>query len=473
MSTLEAEGGALSPKGSGGRLFGYSLDELVKEARASFRHAWPLVLGYVGLNFLGVVDTAMVGRLGATELAGVSIGSGLYFTLSIAAMGLVSGLDPVVSQAVGAGEGDRVRAAFKAAMRLAFIVAVPTMILIALAPMLLPAVGISPEITDVAEKFLWARAPSALPFVVIMALRSLLQARGITKPMMWGSVAANVVNFLLNALFIFGDAALHRVGLPGVGMPALGVVGAGIASTLATLAQLVVIFVAYRRMPELGGGGDTSVSIKKLVRLGAPIALTLLAEVGAFTIVGVLAGRIGAEAGSGHQVAIQLASLTFTVSLAISNASSVRVGRAVGRQDMRGMRMAGWIGFGISTLYMLSTSVTFLLFAEPLARIMTDRPGVILVAVPLIHIAAAFQLFDGLQVVGAGSLRGLGDTKSVQYANMFGYYIVGLPLAIVLGFSLDWREQGLWWGLCAGLGTVAALVLWRWVWLSRRAIERT
>ncbi|NUP13723.1 MAG: MATE family efflux transporter [Polyangiaceae bacterium] len=467
-----AEGGSVSAEDRI-RLFGVPLGEIGREASASFRHAWPLVLGYVGHNLLGVVDTAMVGRLGATELAGVSIGNGLYFTASVAAMGLVAGLDPIVSQAVGAGEGARVRAAFRSGLRLALAISGPAILAICLVPFLLPLVGVSDAITAIARDFLWARAPGALPFIVMMGIRSLLQARAVTKPLMWGSVLANVLNIVLNVLLIFGDASLERLGLPGIGLPALGVVGSGIASTVATCGQLAVVAIAYRRLPVLDGGGDTDVPMRKIASLGLPISMTLLAEVGAFTVAGVFAGRIGPEAGSGHQVAIQLASLTFTVSMAIANSTSVRVGQAVGRRDMRGMRVSGWVGFAMSTVYMTFTSIAFLVFAEPLARVMTDRADVIVVAVPLVHIAAAFQLFDGLQVVGSGSLRGLGDTKSVQYANVFGYYAIGLPVAGVLAFGLDWREQGLWWGLCAGLCVVAVLVLGRWAHLSRRTIERT
>jgi MATE family multidrug resistance protein len=463
MSRIPAADGGMSPEGQL-PIVNVSLSEIGGEARASFKIAWPLALGAVGHNLLGVVDTAMVGRLGATELAGVSIGTGIYFALSVAAMGLVSGLDPLVSQAVGAGEGTRARAAFRAGIHLALLVAAPTTLAICLAPYLLPLAGISPEITDVARGFLWARAPGALPFILMMAIRGLLQARSHTKPMMLGSIVANALNIFFNWLLIFGYEPL--------GVPALGVVGSGLASTIATVGQLALLALALRGLPSLPEGGDADVPVRKIATIGLPIGLTLLAEVGAFALVGILAGRIGPEAGSGHQVAIQLASLTFTVSMSIASATSVRVGLAVGRRDMHGMRLAGWVGFGTSAAYMSATSILFLTFAEPLARIMTNRPEVILVAVPLVHIAAAFQLFDGLQVVGAGALRGLGETKSVQRANVIGYYVLGLPIACALAFWLDLAERGLWWGLCVGLGFVAATVVVRWAIASKQDVAR-
>lgn len=473
MSPAEAvEGGSLSAEGRI-RIFGVPSNEVIEEARQSFRHAWPLVLGYVGHNLIGVVDTVLVGRLGATELAGVAIGNGIYFTASVAGMGLVSGLDPILSQAVGAGEGKRIDAAFRAGLKLAVGVALPIVAALMVVTSLLPLMGVSAEITAVSHEFMWARAPGALPFIVMMAFRTLLQSRGNTKAMMWGAITANVVNLLLNALLIYGDGALTTVGLPAVGLPALGVLGSGIASTIATVAQLLVLVRAFRRLEPLEGDGDTNVRVRKIAALGFPISLTYLAEVGAFTVAGIFAGRIGAEAGSGHQIAIQLASLTFTVCMGIANATSVRVGKAVGKQDMRAMQLAGWTGFGLSVLYMTVTSIICLLFAEPLAGLVSNSASVVMVAVPLIHIAAAFQLFDGIQVVGAGALRGLGDTKSVQYANLLGYYVIGLPVAALLAFGLDLGVRGLWWGLCAGLGAVATMVLLRWRDLSRKPIART
>lgn len=471
MSRVAVAEGGLAAEGRI-RLFGHSLREVGIEARDSFRHAWPLVLGYVGYNMLGVVDTAMVGRLGANELAGVSIGNGLYFTVGVVGMGLVGGLDPIVSQAVGAQEGARVQAALRAGLRLAAFIALPMLLAVIVAPLLLPTLGVSREISGFARDFMWARAPGIIPFIVMATLRSLLQARGVTRALMWSAVMANVINLSLNPLLIFGDGALATLGLPGVGFTGLGVIGSGLASTLATLGQLWVLRRAIRALPALEGGGDTSVSARRIAVIGGPIALTLLAEVGAFTIAGVLAGRIGAEAGSGHQIAIQLASLTFTISMAIANATSVRVGRAVGRGDSQGMKLSAAVGFWISALYMSVTSLVFLFGAETLARILSDRPEVILAAVPLIHIAAAFQLFDGVQVVGCGALRGIGDTKSIQWATFFGYYVIGLPLAGLLAFSAQLHERGLWWGLCAGLGTVAVFVVLRWRRLANRPIQR-
>ncbi len=438
--------------------------EVVAEIRASFRLAWPLILGYVGHNLLGVVDTAMVGRLGSNELAGTSIGNGIFITLSLVAMGLVTGLDPIVSQAVGAGEGRRADAALRSGLRLGALVSIPAVALILAAPLALPLVGVDESIAVFTRQFLHARAAGAVPFIFAMALRSYLQARGVTKPMMWGSIVANLLNVALNPMLIFGFAPL--------GVPALGVTGSGLASTVATLGQLVVLFGFFRAQPALPGEGDAVVPLGRIFSIGLPIALTLLAEVGAFTVAGVLAGRIGADAASGHQVAIQLASLTFVIAMAISNAASSRVGQAVGRGDARGAMLASWVNLGVTVLYMSGTSLMFLLFAPNLARVLSNQPEVIAVAVPLIHIAAAFQLFDGVQVVSAGALRGLGDTKTIQYANVVGYYVLGLPFGAALAFGSSFRERGLWWGLSSGLATVAIVGVMRLRGLLGKPVQR-
>ncbi len=447
------------------RAFGTEMATLVKEG-------FPLAVTFAGGTLLGVVDTAMVGRLGAPELAGVALGNAVYFTVSVAAMGIVFGMDPIVSQALGAGEGARARAALRAGFRLGLALCAPVIAIIAMAPLFFGLFGIEPETAKHAAHFLWGRAPGAIPFILVMALRSYLQGRTYTRPLVVGVIAANVMNFLGNGLFIFGDRALTEIGLPAIGLPALGVLGSGLASSLSSMAQLAVIFTAFRKLAPAEGGGDLDVPWRLLTKVGIPIGLTLLAEVGAFSLAGVLAARIGPAAAAGHQVAITLASLTFTAAMGIANATSVRVGRAVGRGDSGAARISGVAGFTVSTLYMSATAVMFLLFPAQLAGSMSDRPEVLASAIPLLYVAAAFQLFDGAQVVGAGALRGIGETKFIQNANILGYYAIGLPISLLLAFGLGMNERGRWWGLCVGLAFVAAALFWRFLSKSRGTLAR-
>ena len=445
---------------------------LQSELRALLGLAWPLILAFSGNQLLGVVDTAMVGRLGAAELAGVALGSGVYFTITVMGMGFVLGVDPLISQAVGAGEGRRVRAAVRTGVRVALGVSVPLVGLLLLSTLALPLFGIDEPTSAAASALILGRTPGLVPLLLLMAFRSLLQARSITRPFLVGSVVANVVNLVFNGLLIYGDDSLAWVGLPAVGLPALGVLGSGIASTLATFAQLAVMLLALRTIRPLEGGGDERVSVPAVLRVGGPIAATYLAEVGAFTVAAILAARLGSHAAAGHQVAITLASLTFTVTMGFASATSVRVGKAVGRGDSAGARLAGFAGFAASTAFMLFAAGVFIGFAGPLAGLLSDRAEVLAAAIPLIHIAAFFQVFDGAQAVGAGALRGVGETKFIQYANLVGYYAVGLPLAVFLAFPAKLAERGLWWGLSAGLFVVAAALVYKFERISRGVLAR-
>ena len=442
------------------------------EARALLTLAAPLILGFVGNQMLGLVDTAMVGRLGEVDLAGVAVGNGLYFAIGCVGLGTVLGADPLLSQAVGAGEGARFHAVQRASLRLAVWMALPLMVAIAILMQVLPAFGVESATAHATGQFLLGRLPGVLPFLLFNSLRGVLQARSTTRPIIIASVVGNVVNIVANSLLIFGDTTLVWMHLPRVGLPALGVLGSGLSSSLAQTSMFLVLFAALGRLEPMRGEGDRAVTVRSVFRVGFPIGLTLMAEVGAFAAVGVLAARIGPSAAAGHQVAITLASTTFIVTLALGAATSVRVGQAVGRGDSSTARLTGFVGLGASSVFMSFTAALFLIFAPSFAGLLSDRPEVIAAAVPLIHIAAVFQIFDGAQAVGSGALRGIGDTRFIQTANLIGYYLVGLPVAAVLAFGLHQQERGLWWGLTAGLVAVATLLFARFSVRSRGVIAR-
>lgn len=444
----------------------------VGEARELFKLAGPLALAFAGNQLHSLVDTAMVGRLGATQLAGVALGNALFFAVAVCGIGAVQGMDPLVSQAIGAGEGARARAVLRAGLRLAFGAGLVLAAVAGLVPLLLPSFGVAPDTAQQALRFGLGRMPALVPLLGIIAVRSYLQSRDCSRPIIVSMIVSNLVNFVGNAVLVFGDGALDWVGLPGIGLPALGVLGSGIASSIATFVQLWIMWRGLSVLRPAAGEGDTTVGAQDVLRVGWPIALTFLAEVGAFTVAGVLAGRIGAHAASGHQVAITIASTTFCVSMGISAATTVRVGRAVGRGDATGARRAGFVGLGASLAFMALCAAAFACFASPLARLLSDRAEVLASAIPLVMIAAFFQLSDGLQVTAAGALRGIGDTRFIQWANIFGHYVVGLPLAIALAFGLGLAERGLWWGLTAGLTAVALPLVWRFHAKSRGPLAR-
>jgi MATE family multidrug resistance protein len=445
------------------------------EVRALAVLAGPITLSQVGLHLMGFVDTAMVGRLGASSLAAVGIGNGIFFTLLVTSMGVVLGMDPLVSQAVGAGEEARARSILWQAVRLALLVSLPTMAVIALAASLVGHVGIEAETSHQIWRFTLGRLPNVIPFLMFTACRSYLQAIGRTRSIVWATVWANIANVVGNFLFIYGDDGLARLGLPRVGLPPLGVLGSGIASSIASLATLVVIGREIFRVSGRPAAADLradSTTMRTIARLGMPIGMHLLSEVGAFSLVGILAGRLGAEVAAGHQVALGLASMSFTVALGLANATAVQVGHAVGRGDTRGVRRAGFVGLVGSGVVMGVPAIAFAAAPWMCARILSDKPEIIEAAIPLIRIAALFQLWDGAQVVAAGALRGAGDTRSAQFANMAGYYLMGLPLALLLGFQMGFGAVGFWWGLSAALAVIAVGLVLRFWQVSSREIQR-
>jgi MATE family multidrug resistance protein len=438
------------------------------------RLAAPLILAHAGNQCMSVVDTAMVGRLGSAALAGVGIGNGLFFTLTVVGLGCVLGMDALVAQAVGAGEELRARRVFWQGMRVALYLGLPIAALTVMAPVVLGPVGVDPAIIYEARRYLWARMPNAVTFLLFAAARSYLQAKGSTRPILVATLLGNLLNFVGNLFLIYGDAPLLRLHLPALGLPALGVVGSGISSSIASLGMVAWVIWAIQRLPVSPGerDGARDVTIGNILEIGGPIGAQLLAEVGVFAIAGMLAGRMSPQAAAAHQIALTLASMTFTVTIGVGAAASVRVGLAIGRGDAPAARRAGTTAILLSASFMSLAMLTFFFVPRLLARFLSDDPGVVGAAIPLIMVAAVFQLSDGTQGTAAGALRGAGDTRIPLLANVVGHYAIGLPIAIGLGFGAHLGAPGLWWGLTGGLTTVAIFLTWRFLHLASRPIER-
>ena len=419
------------------------------------------MLGYAGGQLMSVTDTAMVGRLGAEALAGVAVGNGVYFTMTCFGLGAVAGLEAPIAQALGAGERLRARRLLWQGVRVAVGVSLPLLAIMVVLPALLPLFGIDAATSVQVRAYLWARMLNVVPFLVFNAQRSYLQAAGVTRPIVIATAVGIGANALANWLFIY------RLGL--------GVAGSGIASTLSATAMVLVVAPAVALVDtpadEARRRYDPAL-VRTILRLGVPNGLQVVAEVGVFATVGILAGRIGATSAAAHLVAITLASFTFCVTLGIGAATSVRVGVHVGAGDSDGARHAGLVGLGSSALFMLASAACFYAFAPALASLLTNDTSVLAVAVPLVHVAAIFQLSDGLQATAAGALRGAGDPHAPLVANLVGHWVIGLPVAVVLGFTLHEGATGLWWGLSLGLTSVAVGLIGRFLWLSSRPIRR-
>lgn len=440
----------------------------MSELRALGRLAAPLVLQQIGLQLMGAVDLALVGRYDATALASVGVANALIFAISCVGMGIVMGLDAVVPRALGAGDRARARRAARDGVRLAVSVGAGLTLLVALAPALLPVVGIDAGVTQEATVFVWARAFGVIPFLVQVALRSYLSAHDRTGALVVAVIVGNVVNLVADYVFIFGDDGLTRLGLPGLGIPACGVLGAAVATSAVQFASLAIYAVAVRRLHrDLPVAPATTPVTRDILRLGVPIGLQTLAEVGVFALTGLLATMISPQAGGAHNVALTLASFTFSLAMGVGGATAVRVGLAVGAGDLRRARRAGLLGLGLGTTIMTCTALVFLFTPTPLIALFTDDADVAAAAVPLLRIAAVFQLSDGLQAVATGALRGAGDSRAALVANLIGHYGLGLGVSLTLAFAVGLGAAGLWWGLSAGLTLTAIVLVARFVGRTR------
>jgi MATE family multidrug resistance protein len=331
--------------------------------------------------------------------------------------------------------------------------------------MLFPLFGVAPSLQTLAVQFLLVRTAGLAPLLLFLVVRAYLQAQHVTRPMVMAMLIGNVFNLISDLVLVFGWGPFPR----------MGVAGAALSTDLGAVLQLgiVVWTVKSIHLPPHDAGILHHIKwpeIRQAIRLGLPIGVQLAAEIGVFALVGLLAGHLGAIDLAAHQLVLAFVSLTFTVAVGVASAGSVRVGLAVGARDQARTRTAGFAAILGGACWALVGASIFAVAPRAVARLLTDQQGVITAAVPLLLVAAVFQLSDGLQAIGAGILRGAGDTVFPLVANLVGHWLIGLPIALYLGFHRNMGIVGLWWGLCVGLTVVAVLLLLRFNRLSKRVI---
>ena len=420
------------------------------------RLALPVVLVQVGMRTMGAVDTVMVGRVTATDLAAVAIGNLYFFGVAVFGMGVLFALDPVISQAVGARDANAVARAVQRGGLLALALTVVASVLLLPAGPILQALRQPPDVVPVAAGYSLASILGVYPFYGFVVLRQNLQAMGMIRPLLWTVAAANVVNVILNWILIYGH----------LGMPELGAVGSGWATSLSRwFMMLMIMAVAWKFLrSSLWPLRPEALLLRpfgRLLRVGTPIGVQQSLEFGVFGAAGLLIGLMGTISVASHQVALQLAALSFMLPVGVAQATSVLVGQAVGRGDPPGARRAAGAGLLVGVGFMSVTAALFLLIPEALAALFSVDPRVIATAATLLPIAGVFQVFDGLQIVAAGALRGVADTRVPMILNFVGFWLVGLPISILLGLWLDRGPTGVWWGLAIGIAIVALLLLSR------------
>ncbi|HEX8825372.1 MAG TPA: MATE family efflux transporter [Archangium sp.] len=441
-----------------------SLPTRRQELRELWKLALPIAIAQAGQSMMSFVDTAVVSRVGTQALAAVGLATAVFFAISSFAMGLLMGMDPLVSQAFGAGNPRRARGLLWQGSYLALSAGTLLAIPLVVVPRLLPRLGVDfAELPQLQDYLDW-RAPSLPLMLLFINTRTYLQSAALTRPLVVATVVANVFNLGADILFVFGGEGLPAWFGPLRLVPAMGVKGSAIATLLCCVLQWVIVTSAVRQIHVPGGVPSVRpvrADLLQAARVGLPIGLHIAAEVGVFSLAGVLARWLGPESMSAHQIAISYASLTFTVALGIGNAGSVRVGWAVGARNTPLARRSGMVAFASGAGFMSLCALLFALFPRQLADLMGTPAEVIPLLVPLLMVCAVFQISDGVQGVGAGVLRGAGETQFTFLANMVGHYVVGLPVALLLGFGLKLGVVGIWWGLCVGLTAVALALFWR------------
>ena len=430
-----------------------------REFRPMIALATPVVLAELGWVMMGIVDTLMVGRLSADAIGAVGLASMLFFAIAVFAMGLLLGLDPLVAQAFGARRIDECHRWLVDGVWLSVAVSIPMVGVMFAVDASMDWWGLPAGVLVLARPYLRILTWSLPPLLLYVSFRRYLQAMNIVRPVMMALAVANVVNAVANWMLIFGHA----------GAPALGVRGSAYSTLVARTfmaAWLLAAIVAHEKTmkPRLK---DTPFDIdvarmRRLFRLGLPAAGQAVLEVGVFAAATALAGRVSASALAAHQIALNMAAFTFMVPFGVSSAAAVRVGQAVGRRDAPGASAAGWTAILIGVGFMSLGAVAFLTIPRLLVRAFTSDIAVIDMGARLLFVAAVFQLFDGLQAVTTGALRGLGDTRTPMLWNLAGHWCIGLPLGYSLCFVAGIGVVGLWWGLSAGLMVcgVALLSVW-------------
>ena len=435
---------------------------LRRELRPTVSLAAPVVIAEVGWVSMQIVDIAMVGRLGPEAIGAVGVGSALFLAFGVFGMGLLLGLDTLVSQAFGARNREACDRWLRHGVVLALALTLPLGLLARIAGSRLDVWGFDPAVLVLVRSY-FAIVAWSLPLLLLYAaFRRYLQAVSVVQPIMLALVTANVVNAAANWVLISGN----------LGAPALGVDGAGWATCISRAYMVIVLAVAVSQRgvrPWTLTAGVRIAGLRRILGLGWPAATQAMLEYGAFAAVTMLAARLDPSTLAAHQIVINLAGLSYMVPLGIASAGAVRVGHAVGRRDAAGASGAGWTAIGLGACFMASAAATFLIAPRAILGIFTADGRVVEVGLTLIALVALFQIFDGLQGVATGTLRGLGDTRTPMFLNLAGHWMLGLPVGYLLCFVIDWGVIGLWIGVSTGLVVVGSLLLAIW-WRRARAL---
>ncbi|MGE0866732.1 MAG: MATE family efflux transporter [Vicinamibacterales bacterium] len=432
------------------------------------RLAVPVVMAELGWMAMGVVDTLMVGPLGPEAISAVGVGAAMHIAFAVFGMGVLLGLDTLVSQAFGARDIRDCHRWLFDGLTLAALMTIPIMMVCGVLAFSIPSLGFHPAVAPPLQSYFIVLIWST-PFLLgYAACRRYLQGMHLAKPVMFALISANVFNAAMDWLLIYGN----------LGFPRLEVAGAAWATLLSRIYMFAALVVAIWWSTFAKATVDKSdedrhrefwprawfdpARLRRLLTLGLPAASQVLAEVGVFALATALAGTLDPISAASHQIALNLAGVAFMIPLGVGSAGAVRVGHAVGAGDPVRAAAAGWTAILIGVLFMLSSGALFVAIPRALIGLFSSDPAVLTVGSSLLYLAAIFQLFDGIQGVITGTLRGIGDTRTPMLVNLAAHWLLGLPVSYTLCFVVGWGVWGLWVGLSLGLIVTGVILLWAW-----------
>ncbi len=424
----------------------------------------PLIVGQLGQMFMGVVDSMMVGQIGTADLAAVAIGHGLFMVVQIFGFGLALGLVPVVSERFGAGETTRCGIVLRQSLLAITVSSVFMTAFAYYATNLIPFLGQDKSVEVLAINYAEILAFSTIPMLVFATYKSFTEALNITAPAMIITLLANLVNAFVNWVLIYGNLGFNAMGIEGAGWATFS------SRVFMMLALMLYVLNAKRLKPFDPTFHFRTLDfgiMKRVLKIGSASGLQYVFEGGAFVTASFIIGILGKNELAAHQIAMNLASMTYMIALGMSMATSIRVSNAAGRQNKADMRMAGFVAMRVVTVFMATNALLFILFRDSLPYLYTSDPNVIGIASELLIFAAIFQIADGIQAVGIGALRGLSDITLPTRLTFIAYWLICLPVGVFLGFTLDFSVQGVWAGLSLGLIVSAVLLTQRFNILTR------
>lgn len=456
--------------------FSEVLQQYTREFNYNVRLATPVILGMLGHTLVALVDNIMVGQLGTAELAAVSLGNSFMFIAMSLGIGFSTAITPLVAEADGEGNLEAGKSSFKHGLFLCTVLGIALVLLVFVAKPLMYMMDQPPEVVDLAMPYLNLVTVSLLPLIIFQAFKQFSDGLSMTRYPMYATIVANVVNIVLNYIFIFGK----------LGMPQLGVVGAAIG-TLASRVIMVAYLWFLLAKHEKSRYFVTNIKIfvltrsmlKKLMDLGFPSALQMFFEVAIFTSAIWLSGTLGKNPQAANQIALNLSSMTFMVAMGFSVAAMIRVGNQKGLQRFRELRRIAFSIFLLSTILAVVFAAFFMLLNEALPKLYLDYDNtadfsdnfeVATIAAQLLLISAVFQISDTLQVVALGALRGMQDVKIPTVITFIAYWLIGFPVSFYLSMYSDLESSGIWYGLLAGLTASAVMLFVRFNYLSKKLI---